>query len=174
MATSAEKTHQQMELEWKDNVSDNLDGMLFNEVPVNDGERDGRSHQGPRDVVLWFNDPEVGLGGGHEEVQGAHEDHAVHRLSKPRLHDAETETHDDDQHPGERPLGAGYDLGGEDQAGSEVSRRVDVAELRLRRNFSFTEREAKLPHTIRQNYQEHRLLQHAEKDNSADPELNPK
>ena len=134
-----------MELEWKCNVTGNLDGILFNEVPVNDGERDGRCHQGPRHVVLWLDDPEVGLGGGHEEVQGAHKDHAVHRLSKARLHDAETEANNDDQHPGERPLGTGYDLGGEDQAGSKVSRRVDIAELRLRRESSCTERDSKLP-----------------------------
>ena len=99
--------------------------------PVYDGQRDGRSHQGSRNVILRFDDPQVRLRGGHEEIEGPDEDHAVHRLPEARLHDAETEADDNDEHPRQRPLGARHEFGGEDQARGEFAGGVDVAELRL-------------------------------------------
>ena len=104
-------------------------------VPVDDGQRDGRSHQSSRNIILRFDDPQVRLRGGHKEVEGSHEDHLVHRLPEPRLHDAETETDNDDQHPRQGPLGTGHDFGGEDQAGGKLAGRVDVAKLRLWREL---------------------------------------
>ena len=100
-------------------------------TPVYDGQRDGRSHQGSRNVILRFDDPQVRLRGGHEEIEGPDEDHAVHRLPEARLHDAETEADDNDEHPRQRPFGARHEFGGEDQARGEFAGGVDVAELRL-------------------------------------------